>query len=156
MQHSHFIMQTFFLFCLLCTALVAALPAVQLDDVPLTQRIDCYPEQGASQQACEARGCLWKAVPGGNTANEPYCYYPAYTGYTVSGQITANPLQLVKRQGAPKCPYGADISPLTLSTQYIGKTLNVKIGAAGRYVTTHEKGLFHKTELLLRGGGGSW
>ncbi len=126
------IMRTFSLSFLLLAALVEGHPAEKDNDVPLTQRVDCYPETGASQQTCEARGCLWKAVAGGNTANEPYCYYPAGTGYSISGQLTDNPLRIVKRQGAPPCPYGADISPLTITTQYIGKTLNVKIGTAGR------------------------
>lgn len=53
-------------------------------------KFDCYPEEGANQQACLARGCCWKEthlyaknlyVP----LAEPYCYFPKnFPKYKVS------------------------------------------------------------------------
>uniref|UniRef100_M4AS73 Maltase n=1 Tax=Xiphophorus maculatus TaxID=8083 RepID=M4AS73_XIPMA len=44
-------------------------------------RFDCYPEEGADEAKCKARGCLWKES---NNAEVPWCYYPSDYGYTVT------------------------------------------------------------------------
>ncbi|XP_050680926.1 lysosomal alpha-glucosidase-like isoform X1 [Leptidea sinapis] len=36
-------------------------------------RFDCYPQDGASEEACVKRGCCWKPA---TTQNAPYCFYP--------------------------------------------------------------------------------
>uniref|UniRef100_T1JFA2 P-type domain-containing protein n=1 Tax=Strigamia maritima TaxID=126957 RepID=T1JFA2_STRMM len=50
-------------------------------------RFDCYPEDGASQEKCEARGCCW-AQPKENKEKSrgslgvPFCFYPSnFPGY---------------------------------------------------------------------------
>ncbi|KAF7273588.1 lysosomal alpha-glucosidase-like [Rhynchophorus ferrugineus] len=47
------------------------------------EKFDCYPEGGASQEGCEARGCCWipaktktKKVSGIAHIGVPYCFYP--------------------------------------------------------------------------------
>lgn len=49
-------------------------------------KFDCYPENGASIAACEARGCCWiptkKKGKLNDTLDVPYCFYPPkYGGY---------------------------------------------------------------------------
>jgi len=52
------------------------------DLIDNTDRFDCYPEDGASQAGCEARGCCWS--PPRRSASHrladildvPYCFYP--------------------------------------------------------------------------------
>ncbi|XP_053315016.1 sucrase-isomaltase, intestinal [Spea bombifrons] len=45
------------------------------------ERFNCYPEENASREGCEQRGCTWNvpAKPG-----VPSCFYPRSYGYTVS------------------------------------------------------------------------
>lgn len=31
--------------------------------VDVSKRVDCYPEPGASQDACQSRGCIWTEAP---------------------------------------------------------------------------------------------
>ncbi|XP_052741878.1 uncharacterized protein LOC112049707 [Bicyclus anynana] len=37
------------------------------------RRFDCYPQSGASEEACALRGCCWKAS---TVSGAPYCFYP--------------------------------------------------------------------------------
>ncbi|VDK42530.1 unnamed protein product [Anisakis simplex] len=87
-------------------------------------RIDCYPEPGASVERCKDRGCEWVES---SIVGAPYCFYNRTTGYVMSAdQSTLQP--------APdsKNPYYANI-PVKFETKYYGKTLNVKISVSGRY-----------------------
>lgn len=48
------------------------------------ERIDCYPENGASKTGCQNRGCCWATPLVQSTLNVPYCFYPrGYGGYTI-------------------------------------------------------------------------
>ncbi|XP_067392749.1 sucrase-isomaltase, intestinal [Emydura macquarii macquarii] len=49
-----------------------------------TEKFDCHPDPNATQQNCEALGCMWEPV---SVNNVPQCYYPPNYGYSVS-QIT--------------------------------------------------------------------
>ncbi|XP_063235719.1 lysosomal alpha-glucosidase-like [Bacillus rossius redtenbacheri] len=51
-------------------------------------RFDCYPEDDASEEKCQNRGCCWRSPDTSSTASErvalniPYCFYPQnYGGY---------------------------------------------------------------------------
>ncbi|EPB70957.1 glycosyl hydrolase, family 31 [Ancylostoma ceylanicum] len=69
-------------------------------------RFDCYPEQGASPENCNARGCIW--------------------------QPTDEFIKL-KKNGSAKSPWSNDINEIFFAANMIGKTLNVKIFVPGRY-----------------------
>uniref|UniRef100_A0A8C5X2G5 P-type domain-containing protein n=1 Tax=Malurus cyaneus samueli TaxID=2593467 RepID=A0A8C5X2G5_9PASS len=46
--------------------------------VPVQKRIDCHPQPDASQEACEARGCIWC---GTDVPNAPWCFFPEDNPY---------------------------------------------------------------------------
>uniref|UniRef100_H0YZ95 alpha-glucosidase n=1 Tax=Taeniopygia guttata TaxID=59729 RepID=H0YZ95_TAEGU len=52
--------------------------------VAVQKRIDCHPQPGASQEACEARGCVWCSA---GASNAPWCFFPEDSpyGYARSG-----------------------------------------------------------------------
>ena len=52
-----------------------ALLAESCSNIPVESRIDCYPEAGASEAGCEARGCCWAAASG-KYKHAPWCFYP--------------------------------------------------------------------------------
>lgn len=62
----------------------------QCDQTSNVARFDCFPNDGLSQEACEGRGCCWKAPVGSSNLNDPdvpYCYYPSdFPTY----QVTSN------------------------------------------------------------------
>ncbi|CAB3404386.1 unnamed protein product [Caenorhabditis bovis] len=91
--------------------------------------IDCYPEPGATQSACENRGCTWS--PGDLSKNEPFCFFKNGVGYTLDSQ-QGNTYRLRKNSG-PKNPWGADLLEIQLTQKTIGSVLNVKIGVEGRF-----------------------
>lgn len=73
-------MYTFFVaFVFLVVKIGANLTCDLIENV---ERFDCYPEDGSSQQGCEARGCCWS--PPRRSASHrltdildvPYCFYP--------------------------------------------------------------------------------
>lgn len=54
--------------------------------VAVQKRIDCHPQPGASQEACEARGCTWCSS---DVPNAPWCFFPEDSpyGYARSGNV---------------------------------------------------------------------
>ncbi|CAJ0598366.1 unnamed protein product [Cylicocyclus nassatus] len=95
------------------------------DDV----RFDCHPEPNANVDSCEQRGCIWKvstAYPG-----IPHCYMKKGIGYRILSSTETE--AVLERNDGPKNPWGNDIKQIKLTSTYIGKTLNVKIGVEGRY-----------------------
>uniref|UniRef100_A0A7N6B035 alpha-glucosidase n=1 Tax=Anabas testudineus TaxID=64144 RepID=A0A7N6B035_ANATE len=69
------------------------------------ERVDCYPDGGASKLKCEARGCCWGPV---DASNVPWCFFPINHGYTVE-KLNAK----LKRMASPSL-FGADIHELSL------------------------------------------
>ena len=61
----------------LVLALALALASAQIAD---NDRVDCHPDENASQASCQARGCLWDSSEPTGTAM-PWCYYPQDFGY---------------------------------------------------------------------------
>jgi len=50
--------------------------------VPEGSRIDCWPQEGATEEGCVARGCLWCQAEDGI----PWCHLPQNYGYRMEGQ----------------------------------------------------------------------
>uniref|UniRef100_A0A671YCK1 alpha-glucosidase n=1 Tax=Sparus aurata TaxID=8175 RepID=A0A671YCK1_SPAAU len=51
----------------------------QCPNIPLSHRVDCFPDAGASKQQCEQRGCCWNPL---DERNVPWCFFPVNHGYT--------------------------------------------------------------------------
>ncbi|KAI8479947.1 hypothetical protein Bbelb_423330 [Branchiostoma belcheri] len=64
--------------------LLIALTPCGLDAVEDNDRFDCYPDDGATQQLCEARGCMWEET---NNNKAPKCFYWAPYGYQLNGRV---------------------------------------------------------------------
>ncbi|GMS79055.1 hypothetical protein PENTCL1PPCAC_1230, partial [Pristionchus entomophagus] len=91
-------------------------------------RIDCYPEEGANQQACEARGCVWKVVENFEPVGTPWCFMKSEEmGYIATPTGDANEWSLAKNAG-PRSPWGSDLTSLKFSFKDIGDSvINVRI-----------------------------
>lgn len=97
------------------------------------QKYDCFPEDGANKDACEARGCCW--IPRQNkkslhvNLDVPYCFYPPnYTSYTyINVTETAYGLCAFLRR-AYKSPYPGDIEVIKMDVRFETSTrLHVKV-----------------------------
>ncbi|KAF4793877.1 Kinesin-like protein KIF21A [Turdus rufiventris] len=87
--------------------------------VAVQKRIDCHPQPGASQEACEARGCTWCSS---DVPNAPWCFFPEDSpyGYARSGNAEKTDkgwrVTLNKRQALTL--FGNDISPIVLEVEF--------------------------------------
>nr|XP_041566848.1 sucrase-isomaltase, intestinal isoform X1 [Taeniopygia guttata] len=87
--------------------------------VAVQKRIDCHPQPGASQEACEARGCVWCSA---GASNAPWCFFPEDSpyGYARSGSAQQTDkgwrVTLNKRQALSL--FGNDISPIVLEVEF--------------------------------------
>uniref|UniRef100_A0A8R1I933 P-type domain-containing protein n=2 Tax=Caenorhabditis japonica TaxID=281687 RepID=A0A8R1I933_CAEJA len=103
-------------------------------------RFDCFPEpNGANQQACEARGCVWSQDNSGK--NAPWCYFKDGVGYNLDSQ-SGSTYNLRKNNG-PGNPWGGDFTEIKLTTKTIGNVLNVKVGVDGRVISEKMSELGH-------------
>lgn len=60
------------------------------DDIPVTERINCHPEEGVTNKAvCLARGCFW--CPSTDDPAAPECFAPRQQGYRVIGPVEETP-----------------------------------------------------------------
>uniref|UniRef100_A0A3Q0SL80 P-type domain-containing protein n=1 Tax=Amphilophus citrinellus TaxID=61819 RepID=A0A3Q0SL80_AMPCI len=76
-------------------------------NIPLGERVDCFPDAGASQQMkCEERGCCWSPW---DESNVPWCFFPTNHGYTV---LKANLI----RMDSPSL-FGGAIKELSLEAE---------------------------------------
>ncbi|GMS84497.1 hypothetical protein PENTCL1PPCAC_6672, partial [Pristionchus entomophagus] len=91
-------------------------------------RLDCYPEGGANEQGCEARGCVWKAASNFDPAGTPYCFMKAEDiGYIATPTGNGDEWSLSKNSG-PRSPWGSDLASLKFSFKDIGDSVtNVRI-----------------------------
>ncbi|KAK7909767.1 hypothetical protein WMY93_014451 [Mugilogobius chulae] len=99
----------------------------QCPNIALGQRVDCFPDAGASKQLCEARGCCWNPL---DERNVPWCFFPTNHGYTVEKLDQSNPnaIQATLRRMASPTLYGADIQELALHAEMqTSKRLHFKI-----------------------------
>ncbi|GAA6221579.1 sucrase-isomaltase, intestinal, partial [Lates japonicus] len=70
----------------------------QCPKIPLAERVDCFPDAGASKLKCEQRGCCWGPL---DERNVPWCFFPTNHGYTVESVEQPN-------------PYGKSLFPFSL------------------------------------------
>lgn len=107
----------------------------QCDNIPVTLRFDCHPEDGATKLSCANRGCCWnsfeKQIPTIKQAslNIPYCYYPSnwsiykYENFTIDGNNFSGFLKQMKRSF-----YENDIPSVKVETSAIDNSiLRIKI-----------------------------
>ncbi|XP_063298679.1 sucrase-isomaltase, intestinal [Pelobates fuscus] len=83
------------------------------------ERFDCYPEESASKEQCEQRGCTFD-VPSSSVV--PSCFYPQTYGYTVSNVVvTSTGITAILNNAQPFSRYGSDsptIETLRLTVIY--------------------------------------
>ncbi|XP_073343836.1 sucrase-isomaltase, intestinal [Pagrus major] len=112
----------------------------QCPNIPLEQRVDCFPDAGASKQNCAQRGCCWSPL---DERSVPWCFFPVNHGYTVESVDTprANVMTAkLKRMAAPSL-FGADVKELSLHAEMqTNKRLRFKIYDAHnpRFEVPHE------------------
>lgn len=101
-------------------------------DIPKDERVDCHPEDGASELSCTARGCCWKPLEKKNFVQArkvpldvPYCYYPQ--GWDIYELVNATPTtSFWKNTG--KSAYKKDIDLLRMDTFPLNaKALRLKV-----------------------------
>ncbi|XP_068602006.1 sucrase-isomaltase, intestinal [Brachionichthys hirsutus] len=83
----------------------------QCPNISLAERVDCFPDAGASKLRCKQRGCCWRPL---DERNVPWCFFPTNHGYTAESleQPNANEMKArLKRMSSPSL-FGADIEEL--------------------------------------------
>ncbi|XP_068440776.1 sucrase-isomaltase, intestinal isoform X2 [Clinocottus analis] len=88
----------------------------QCPDISLAERVDCFPDAGASKLRCEQRGCCWRPL---NERLVPWCYFSTNHGYTVESAEQPNPYVMnarLKRMASPSL-FGADIQELSFHAE---------------------------------------
>uniref|UniRef100_A0A3Q2X166 P-type domain-containing protein n=1 Tax=Haplochromis burtoni TaxID=8153 RepID=A0A3Q2X166_HAPBU len=82
-------------------------------NIPLGERVDCFPDPGASQAKCEARGCCWSPR---DESNVPWCFFPTNHGYTVESQDSSILKANLIRMDSPSL-FGGEIKQLALEAE---------------------------------------
>ncbi|XP_061924131.1 sucrase-isomaltase, intestinal [Entelurus aequoreus] len=88
----------------------------QCPSIPLAERVDCFPDSGASVKGCQQRGCCWSPV---DERNVPWCFFSANHGYTVESVEQPNPYVMkanLKRMASPSL-FGEDIQELSFHAE---------------------------------------
>ncbi|MEE6501197.1 hypothetical protein FKM82_004096 [Ascaphus truei] len=88
----------------------------QCPDTELSSRIDCIPDQTASQALCKQRGCCWRPF---NETYAPWCFFSNSHGYEVQGgqkKTQAGFEANLKRLPVPSV-FGNDIESLHLAAE---------------------------------------
>ncbi|XP_075905811.1 sucrase-isomaltase, intestinal [Nelusetta ayraudi] len=109
-------------------------------NIPSAQRVDCFPDAGASKIGCEQRGCCWSPLDERNT---PWCFFPKNHGYTV--ETIENPYHhkleaTLTRMDAPSL-FGAEIKQLAFHAELqTSRRLHFKISDPNnkRFEVPHE------------------
>ncbi|XP_074535530.1 sucrase-isomaltase, intestinal [Halichoeres trimaculatus] len=112
----------------------------QCPSISLAERVDCFPDAGASKQQCEKRGCCWSPR---DERNVPWCFFPKNHGYTVESVKTPSSHVIeahLKRMESPSL-FGADVHELTFHAEMqTDRRLRFKISDAKskRFEVPHE------------------
>ncbi|XP_070684825.1 sucrase-isomaltase, intestinal [Pempheris klunzingeri] len=88
----------------------------QCPNIPLAERVDCFPDAGASKQQCEQRGCCWSPL---EERNVPWCFFSTNHGYTAESVERPNPHVMnarLKRMPSPSL-FGGDIQELSFHAE---------------------------------------
>ncbi|KAM6932993.1 sucrase-isomaltase, intestinal [Xenentodon cancila] len=84
--------------------------------ISLSERVDCFPDYGASKLKCEQRGCCWRPQ---DETNVPWCYYPTNHGYTAESVEQRSSYVMtaqLNRMASPSL-FGADIEKLSFHAE---------------------------------------
>ncbi|XP_056297994.1 sucrase-isomaltase, intestinal [Pseudoliparis swirei] len=104
----------------------------QCPTIALAERVDCFPDAGASKLRCEQRGCCWCPL---DERNVPWCFFSTNHGYTVESVEQPNPYVMkaqLKRMTSPSL-FGADIEELSFHAEMQSNNrLRFKISDAHR------------------------
>uniref|UniRef100_A0A3P9BW15 P-type domain-containing protein n=1 Tax=Maylandia zebra TaxID=106582 RepID=A0A3P9BW15_9CICH len=84
--------------------------------MPLGERVDCFPDSGASQEICQERGCCWSPR---DESNVPWCFFPTNYGYTVESQETPNSYAIKAKLTRMESPplFGQHIKELAIDAE---------------------------------------
>ncbi|XP_039865377.1 sucrase-isomaltase, intestinal-like [Simochromis diagramma] len=84
--------------------------------MPLGERVDCFPDSGASQEKCQERGCCWSPR---DESNVPWCFFPTNYGYTVESQETPNSYAIKAKLTRMESPslFGQHIKELAIDAE---------------------------------------
>ena len=101
----------------------------QITELPNSMRFDCYPENGATKQKCEDRGCKWAVSKQKVPLNTPYCYYPEdWRIYKLLNMSYYNKDSVSTLELIGNSPYGKDIKEIQMKTNSIDNNiLQVKV-----------------------------
>ncbi|AWO99215.1 putative maltase-glucoamylase intestinal-like [Scophthalmus maximus] len=104
----------------------------QCPNIPLAERVDCFPDAGASKRTCEQRGCCWGPL---DERNVPWCFFSTNHGYTAESVEQPNPYVMkaqLKRMASPSL-FGDDIQELAFHAEMQSNNrLRFKINDAHR------------------------
>ncbi|XP_041323927.1 sucrase-isomaltase, intestinal [Pyrgilauda ruficollis] len=110
--------------CVLIGLLATGQPGVkspdfypQCQNTPVAERIDCIPDQLATQSTCSLRGCCWSPQ---SDANVPWCFFSHKHGYQVRGSqrsTRAGFEATLDRLPSPSL-FGNDIQTVLLTAEY--------------------------------------
>lgn len=108
----------------------------QCTNIADNDRFDCYPESGASQSKCEARGCCW-ATPKHKppkprkpsdavSLGVPWCFYPSvYPSYSIYNYTTEGNTQIIFLKRNSSSYYPNDVMLLRVDitvTEFVIRT----------------------------------
>uniref|UniRef100_A0A8C5Q0B1 alpha-glucosidase n=1 Tax=Leptobrachium leishanense TaxID=445787 RepID=A0A8C5Q0B1_9ANUR len=88
----------------------------QCPNIDFDHRIDCLPDQIASEASCKERGCCWSPF---NETWSPWCFFSSSHGYDVDGGSKTNRAGFeanLKRKSTPQM-FGEEIEELHLIAQ---------------------------------------
>ncbi|XP_038549707.1 maltase-glucoamylase, intestinal [Micropterus salmoides] len=88
----------------------------QCPSILTAERVDCFPDAGASKLQCEQRGCCWSPL---DERNVPWCFFSTNHGYTVESVEKPNLYEIkaqLKRMASPSL-FGGDIQELSFHAE---------------------------------------
>ena len=86
-----------------------------------SSRVDCHPDDGATEQRCSDRGCIWEPLENPeDQPGVPFCYYPNNYGYEFrSGTFGADGIYMrFKRKEGIGSMFGNDAEYLNIDVEY--------------------------------------
>ncbi|KAM8952382.1 sucrase-isomaltase, intestinal [Pelodytes ibericus] len=112
----------------------------QCVDTDFNHRIDCLPDQLASEVLCTQRGCCWSPF---NETYAPWCFYSSNYGYNVEGGKTTTQAGFdatLKRLANPSV-FGNEVEQLRLTAQIQSKNrfrFKITDSSKPRFEVPHE------------------
>ena len=118
-------MQLSFIQIVILSCLATYASAQQCDGIVDVARIDCYPEDGPTQEKCEARKCCWRPPlqqsnsDGLNDPDVPLCYHPSdFPTYEVTSNQSTDFGQRLEITKSQKTYMPNEILKLTVDLIY--------------------------------------